>query len=261
MINRRSVIKSGALAAGASGLPITAVSTVEADDAGFSLGQTRFVEVTIEHKVPENELLGSTDGLRRYSLDDQRNLLGLINHPAVEEFSGADTIVSTGTEFINSPGTIYGETTSTITVSTDYHRIGEKILYLSSQYKQPDIEIDSVDNQGTNLKINDRELSVLSGEEKSVTLSSAKVMVTEDDVKLGKESSEIDYRSIEITPKINIRDNGTVHVFGQEGYHILPTNSEDQFTDHFISARSDNKSSRIVSEQNADLFVVEQGGK
>ena len=168
---RRDFLKSGIAAVGASGLTVSATSVEAATDNGLSLGSTTFVEAFVEHEIPDEQSPGHADGLQRYSITRQKNILGFVANPAVDVFEDSEAVVTTGRNFVQAPGTVHGENTSVIVTDAEYPTASEKVLFLNSEYSRPQIEIQDTSGQTITGSVAGDNISVQPGETVSKRLS------------------------------------------------------------------------------------------
>jgi len=260
-LKRRDVLKSGAVAIGATGISATAMTAQAAKQEGLSLGTSAFIEATLEHNVPSDKSLGHLDGLRRYSIHRDQGLVGLVSNPATSVFSDADAVVTTGRDFSEVPADVFGNTTTALTVDADHPTASERVLFLESKYTQPKLEINSANTDEVNASIGDEKVTFSAGEERTVSLSPAEVEVPDDTVYLGEKKPDPEYKTIEVEPRIELRHNGSVDVFGKQGRYIVPMNANDPFTQRFKGMRKDNEGSSVVKKAGPNLFVGVKGGR
>lgn len=258
---RRDVLKSSAVAIGGSAISVSAMSVEAATQEGLSLGTTAFIEASLQHSVPSDEALGNLDGLRRYSIHRDEGMVGLLSNPATDVFSDADAVVTTGRDFSEAPTDVFGNTTTALTVEADQPTASERVLFLESKYTQPTLEVNSADTDEVTATVGDEELTLSAGDETTVSLASAEVEVPDDTVYLGEEKPDPEYKTIEVEPRIELRHNGSVDVFGKQGRYIVPMNANDPFTQRFKGMRKDNKGSSVVEQAGPNLFVGVKGGK
>ena len=253
--NRRQFLKTGAATLGAAGLSVSAMSVEAATKNGLSLGTTTFVEVFVQHEIPDDQSPGHADGLQRYSIDREQNIMGLVAQPAVDIFADSDTVVTTGRDFVQAPGSVHGDTTSVVVTDAEYPTASERILFLESEYTRPKIEINDVSGRTITGTVAGNTISVRPGEKISMRLEPAKVIVLRDMVQADQNPTN----TITVTPKATIRNNGPVQVFGQSGRYVVPRDPKTPFAQAFIKAREQQPGSEKVSANGHDLFVANRG--
>jgi len=253
--NRRDFLKSGAAALGTAGLTVSAMTVEAATNNGLSLGKTNFVEVFIEHEIPDDQSPGHADGLQRYSINRRQSVMGLVANPAVDIFVDSDVVVTTGRDFVGAPGPIHGEDTSVIVTDAEYPTASENILFLESEYTRPEIEIHDVSGQSITGEVAGNPISVRPGDEVSMRLPQAEVTVTRDIVRAGQNS----IKTITVVPTATVRNNGPVEVFGKSGHYVVPRDPENPFAQAFINMFQRQSGSERVTENGRELFVVKRG--
>ena len=266
---RREFLNSG-LALATSGLAISTMSVARANEVGFSLGENPFVDTKLYHEIPEDESLGTAEGLRNYSVDTNADRMGLLS-PKTDLFENEVPVISADGILVPKKTEIFGNTTTALMTTPNKHKSMERILLLEEEYERPTLNIGDVIESKITGDIEDRKFSVSAGEERNLELSSKEVIVTED--KTGMERTpdpdnseeehapDPEYKTISVNPKLRIRHNGILRVFGKQGYYTVPINQNDPFSRQFIKLWEDKQSAKKIQEDGADLFVVKWRGE
>jgi len=274
-INRRDVLKTGMSSIGVASLPtISAISSNAAKREGFHLGDTTFVESSIYYEVPEKGKLADSDGKRKFIKNTSETTLGFIDDDLVDRFPQNDMVVHDGRQFFPVPSSIHRRSTSTLKVTKDIHRATDKALLAESTVDEPRIDIQ---NKGSNeiiLKIDNEamdgssmdseprkeEIFVSPGELKETALPEVKVDIYNHD-HMREDPTEKKTETIHVVPKLFVKNNGMLSVFGKKGYYVVPYDLKSNFINQFIGSQLDHSNSRIVSQKAHDLFVIEKGAR
>ena len=272
-INRRDVLKTGMSSIGVASLPkISAISSNAAKREGFHLGDTTFVESSIYYEVPEKGKLADSDGKRRFIKNTSETTLGFIDDDLVDRFPQNDMVVHDGRQFFPVPSSIHRRSTSTLKVTKDIHRATDKALLTESTVDEPRIDIQ---NKGSNeiiLKIDNEamdgssmdseprkeEIFVSPGELKETALPEVKVDICNHDY-MREDPTEKKTETIHVVPKLFVKNNGRLSVFGKKGYSVVPYDLKSNFINQFIGSQLDHSNSKIVSQKAHDLFIIEKG--
>lgn len=192
--------------------------------------------------------------------------MGLLASPAVDQFTEWDAIVTTGRQFYKAPTSVYGNMTSVIDANTNYQRTTEKPLFLESEHQHPEIEIASIYDSSIEGKVEDTEFELNSNDEFSTSLETREATVAQDNAgqnsdKKPKIGGERKTKTIEITPMVKIRNNGSIQVYGKKGYYILPINRDDPVAKSIEKAFRGRPNSQKKQRNGSDLLVFKTEDK
>ena len=248
---------------GIAGLSYNTITTSRAKSTELSLGHKPFIEVDIKYNIPENRSTGNADGLPKYLIDDQNGIIGFMQHRSFEGFADAEFILTDGQSFyLDVPSRIYGESTLTIDTSFDFNKGTGKFITISEEIQQPEVKITSIKKNTVQGMVNDNYFSVRPNEEKLIKLSDREVKVPKEYVADSK-PEELVKEEIKVTPQINIRNKGLMHLFGAQHKYVIPANSENNMTQIIYETRMSEPESvhRDVKNtgpnQDRELLVVQ----
>lgn len=145
---RRDFLKQGLGSLCAAGITYATIDKSRAQEFGLFVGESNFIEVVTSYETQRELSLGNSDGLPRYFLDRQNNILGLVNNPKIRRFIQNDVVVTNGrivsgiSSNSNEISALYQEPTSVINIGdVKYNRTDERGLFLESPIQQPTVEI------------------------------------------------------------------------------------------------------------------------
>lgn len=267
---RRDFLKKGLGSLCTAGITYATIDSSRAQEFGLSVGESNFIEVVVSYETRRDLSLGNSDGLPRYFLDQDNNILGLVNSPEIRRFIQEDTVVTDGRIVTgispNSEDTsvLYQGSTSVINIGdVKYNRTNERGLFLQNPIQQPTVEIASEMENAIRCSVENEEFTIRSEKEREITLqsrtteiSAGKIREPRAELKSEIANAERPTETIDVTPKVKIRNNGVVTAFGAAGNYVIPPNTEDPMAKNMIAARREAPNAERIQTSNIESKQV-----
>jgi len=212
---RRGIVKS-VVTAGITGVSFSKMGAASARPNENGIAQSRFLEVSLEHRNAPHQMANYRDGFAPYQFSNDGR--AIMTHSMdgrkdrrVRQMRSDRPTISTGTEFHEAPKSLFGETNKSL------RRYGDSTLTLEEEYESPTVDID-YNREKSVVEINGVKKDLGSREKIEITLPDQEVVVNQPNVVKDTGERTREYEIVEerkpvrktVTPTVEVQDYGSV---------------------------------------------------